>query len=309
MPIILHVEPQVPPMSWDDFCKNTPTYSIALDGYVNVGPRFEPNGPRANFNHHEEVDRLCTRATCGQILMAIRQGFFTCFRDKTGPRVHVYVNDCDEDVCTSWFLLKNEHLAKNHSYPALNRLVYMEDALDCTAGAYPFPVDLPVLEQLAWVFQPYRQFRLLGGLDKKDPNAYHGVITDVENRIMRHITGSGESICLDTRYDKIGGGKSWTLIREIGAQAKTGLFDDGYTAFVSVRNRSDGRWTYSIGRMSPFVPFDVPKIIEALNCEEKCTIDCWGGGNTIGGSPRVSGSSLTPEKVVEIVNSIVKSEE
>lgn len=57
--------------------KATEPFSIALDGYVNVGPRFDHEGPRVNFNHHEEVDRLATRATCGQVLMAIRQGLFT----------------------------------------------------------------------------------------------------------------------------------------------------------------------------------------------------------------------------------------
>ncbi len=306
--IILNVCPQISPLTWEEFCNNSPKYSIALDGYVYGAPRFDSFGPRCSFNHHEEVDRLATRATCGQVLMAIRQGLFTCFRDKAGPQANVFVNDCDEDVCTSWFLLKHEHLAKNHSYPSLNRLVYMEDALDSTAGAYPFPVDLPVLEQLAWVFQPYRNYRLMGGLERKDPDSFRGIITDVENRIMKHITGGGESISLDTRYARCGtGGKDWVMVKEVGAQARTGLFGDGHTAFVSVRERDDGKWTYSIGRMSPFVPFDIPKIFETLNQIEGCTgTESWGGGNTIGGSPRINGSSLSPEKVTEIILNISK---
>ena len=44
--------------------------------------------------------------------MAIRQGLFRCFRDGSGPTARVYANDCDEDVCTAWFLLNNAHLAE-----------------------------------------------------------------------------------------------------------------------------------------------------------------------------------------------------
>lgn len=305
--IKLFVEPHVPPMNRKEFCQTKPPYSIGLDGYVYGAPWFESNGPWCSFNHHEEVDRLATRATCGQVSMAIRQGLFSTFRDELGqPTVNAFVNDCDEDVCTSWFLLKNEHLVQNSSFPSLNRLVYMEDALDSTAGAYPFSSDLPILEQLAWVFQPYRQFRLMGGLSKRDPNAFLGIITDVENRIMRHIVGSGEKINLDMRYKKIGGGKSWIMIEEIGMHAKTGLFGDKNLAFVSVHKRDDNNWTYTIGKMSPFVDFDIPKIFEILNKEENCGSDCWGGGNTIGGSPRIKGSTLNPDKISEIITSIIE---
>ncbi len=99
MSVVLHVEPRTPPLSWEEFCQKTGPFSIALDGFVGTGPRFDENGPRANFNHHEEVSRLETRATCGQVLMAIRQGLFDCFRDEQGVQVSAYVNDCDEDVC------------------------------------------------------------------------------------------------------------------------------------------------------------------------------------------------------------------
>lgn len=302
--IKLHVEPTVVPVPWDTFLRSHSPYSIALDGYVSAGPRFsgDESGPHANFNHHEEVDRLATRATCGQVLMAIRQGLFACFRDADGPRVHAYVNDCDEDVCASWFLLKHHHMVRGHSNPRLNRLVYLEDALDCTAGAYPFPPDMPALEQLAWVFQPYRLARLSGALDSRNVDVFTGVIDAVCDRIMTHVAGDGgERMPLDTRYERIGGGRGWIMTREIGAQARTGMFADGHAAFVAARERGDGRWTYSVGRTSPFVPFDVPGILAALNAAEQCADDRWGGGNTIGGSPRVRGSGLSPTQVEQIV--------
>lgn len=306
MTIELIVDCTRPPLSWDTFVLN-PAFSIALDGYVYGGPRFarKEHGPVANFNHHEEVDRLATRATCAQVLMAIRQGLFSTFRNERGPKANVFVNDCDEDVCTSWFLLKHGHMVENTMNPLLNRLVDLEDKLDSTAGAYPFPQDLPVLQQLAWVFYPYRSFRLNGGLDRKSDQEYAEIIYDVERRIMAHVTGNGGSIALDTRYEALGGGPGWTMIREVGGHAKTAMFSEGIRAYVSVRERPNGRYTYTVGRMSPFVRFDVSKILEALSAEEVVrggsAEDRWGGGHTIGGSPRVGGSRLTPDEVAKIV--------
>lgn len=308
MSINLFVNPNAGSISWDTFCTSSPKFSIALDGYVNEGPRFDYNKVVMNSNHHEGCDRLATRATCAQILMAIRQGMFSLFRDHTGPQANVFVNDCDEDVCTSWFLLKNHHLVDGTMNPMINRLVAMEDALDSTAGAYPFPADLPALQELAWIFEPYRQFRLNGGLDKRDTNSFKSIITDVENRIMHHILGQGEKIPLDTRYNIIGGGNGWSMVEEIGAHARTGMFGDGIKAYVSVRkgqqlNKLDQRYIYTLGKLSPFIPFDLLKLTEAFNKEDVCVTenDKWGGGNNIMGSPRIAGSSLDPDQLFKLI--------
>jgi hypothetical protein len=191
----------------------------------------------------------------------------------------------------------------------------MEDCLDATAGAYPFPKDLPVLRELAWVFEPYRQFRLSGQLDKKDGPAYRSIIEDVVSRIGRHVTGHGEEIPLDTRYERIGGGAGWTMVKEIGAQARTGMFADGIQAYVAVRERGPERWAYTVGRMSGFIRFDCQRIFDACNVAEfdhsplkegllslgPATPDRWGGSEMVGGSPRVEGSRITPEDMAKIV--------
>ena len=64
MAVTLHMRPQDEPLTWEQFCATVGPYAVALDGYVAAGPRFDPAGPRVNFNHHEEVDRLATRSTC-----------------------------------------------------------------------------------------------------------------------------------------------------------------------------------------------------------------------------------------------------
>lgn len=308
MSIKLIVSPTEPGCKWEDFLFRSPQYSVALDGYVVDGPKFDYDKICVNYNHHDFVDRLATRATCAQVLMAIRQGMFSLFRDSEGPRANVYVNDCDEDVCTSWFLINHHHLVHGTMNPLINKLVSIEDCLDSTAGAYPFPSDLPFLQELAWIFEPYRQFRLNGGLEKRDSASFKSIILDVEHRIMAYVTGNGKKIILNTSYDVIGGSNGWTMVKEIGAHARTGMFSDGIKAYVSVRERQDGKFTYTLGKLSPFIPFNLLKLSEIFNKEDSSVTDFdkWGGGNNIMGSPRIAGSSLNPEQLSLIIKENLK---
>ncbi len=300
--ISLSMRPDVTPLGWEEFCATHGPYTIGLDGYVAAGSRFDPAGPRLNLDHHDEVDRLATRATCAQALLAIRQGLFECFRDGDAPRAEVCVNDCDEDVCTSWFLLTHADLAAPGKSSPLDQFVSLVDLLDTTAGAYSLPADLTALKELAWVFAPYHSFRRSGELYHRQPEGHRGVVTEVLSRIECHIGGRGSSFPLDGRYERRGGGPGWALIREIGAQARLAVTADGIRAYVAVRERPDGRWAYVVGRASPFVPFDVPALLHALNEAEGTTKDRWGGSNLVGGSPRVQGSRLSPSEVERVIN-------
>ncbi len=174
--ICLSMRPDVAPLGWEEFCATHGPYTIGLDGYVASWSRFDPAGPRLNLDHHAGVDRLATRAACAQTLLAIRQGLFECFRDGHGPRAEVCVNDCDEDVCTSWFLLSHADVAAGGRSPRLDRLVSLVDVLDTTAGAHPLPADLSALKELAWVFAPYHAFRHSGELDRRQPEGHGSVV-------------------------------------------------------------------------------------------------------------------------------------
>ena len=302
MQIKLKVRPKDPPISWQDFVQKYGKYSIALDGYVADSPKLDPLVPVANFNHHENVSRLETRATCAQVHMLIQLGLFKLFRDEDGPRADLYVNDCDEDVCLSVAQLRHPHLAESVINPGLNRLVELSDKLDTTAGLFPFSTDMPVLEELAWVYEPYRRFRLSGGLDSRDEGAFESIITDVENRIISFIVGKQKKVRLDIRYKVIKSGTGWAMIEEIGPYGRQGALSDGIRAFVAVRQRNDGKLACSVGRVSECIPFPIPQILKRLTLVENSpTNESWGGGSTIGGSPRVSGSRLSVDEIFSVV--------
>lgn len=301
--IRLHVEPKTEPVKWKTFLtKKYPVRSIALDGFVEGGPDRDLVKKKFNFNHHEKVDRIATRSTCGQLGIAIRLGLFQQLKNEKGELdFDIYVNDCDQDVCLSVYLLQNAFLTENPINPQLNRLITCEDALDTTSGAYPYPANLPFLEEIAWIFEPYTSARKNGLLGKRDESLFLAVIENVCLRIGQYVAGNGKSIPLDTAYEIIGGGKRWKMVHEIGDAARTGMFSDKIYSFVSVRQRDEETWDYVIGRQSPFVEFDVEKLFKMLNEIEGNEKDRWGGGDIIGGSPRVGGSKISPTELEKII--------
>ena len=302
--IRLHVEPRVS-KSWDEFVTDNPPFSIALDGYVNDAPRFTPEGPYANFDHHEGVDRLSTRSTCMQVFMALTLGFLDSFSQDGEPYAHLWVNDPDQDTCLAVWQLLNPELISNMSIRRpLGRLLITEDILDCTAGAYPASARSMEMRQQAWVFEPYFNARIDGSLATMSADEMESVILSVCLRISAHTAGEGKEVELDTRYDEVGGGPGWRMIVEHGMHARTELFSAGVRAFVSVRDNGNGTWTYSIGRMSPFVRFPIRELYAVLTEAEGLPEGAigWGGSNTIGGSPREGGSRIPPAEVERIIN-------
>lgn len=304
--IKLFIEPFTPPKTWRQFLKDAPVRSVALDGYVCDATKFDHKKIMQNFNHHEKVDRLSTRSTCAQVLTAIRLHLFDQFRNEAGEiEMNVFVNDCDEDVCLSVYLLQHGFMVEHVVNPNLNRLVSMEDSLDSTSGGYPFPKDMPMLQEMAWVFEPYRIARKHGLLHSNDPKIYRQVIEDVGHRIGQYIIGAGKKIPLDTKYEVVDTGKGWSMVNEVGDYARTGMYADGISAFVSVKERADGRYHYILGKHSPYVKFDIERMYKRLNEAEGLLDDKWGGSDIIGGSPRVAGSKLIPSQVKEIIQSVV----
>ncbi len=308
--IQLCMRPKDAPMSWTKFVQRTPGYSIAIDGYVGEAPnevQLFADGPRQNFNHHEGIERLAARATCEQVLLSIRLGFFQTFRDTDGRRVIIHAHDCDEDVDTTVFLFRNSHLVEGALNPALNRYVAVSGLMDATGGSYPFPPDLPFLEEHAWTVEPYLLFRASGGLRRRDADEFTAVVDDVGRRIMDHIMGRGKRITLKTDYDVIHRGTGWCLVHERGTRARLAMFNDGIRAFVSVKECPDGRHDVIVGRFSPYVPFPVLRILENFNLAEGLgpNDDRAGGSNLIGGTSRNNGTKHSVTELIRLTEETV----
>lgn len=300
----LHIDPATNEMSWDTFVAEKPCFSIALDGYVPEAPRLDPRGPHLNLNHHEGVDRLATRATCSQVKMAVEQGLFCLFTECGEPKAEIWVNDCDQDVCFSWIILHRPSVLRSARFL---RLLHIVDQRDTTGGFCSLPAESEDGEALAWIFDPYQQFRLSERSGRRDPVEFREIIDETERRILRHIDDEGDHLRVNLNYrvlseSSLGGGHDrWALIEEDCTDARMQMFEDGLRAFVAVRARPDGSWKYSIGRTSPYVPFPIPMILERLRQSEHDPKHTWGGSDVIAGCNRITGSSIAPECLMKII--------
>lgn len=311
MAILLHVRPDVSAWSREEFYSNAPPYSIALDGIVSGSTWRDHKRHYANFNHHEDCDRLATRATCEQIYFSILQGFFNAFKVGKEIQLNVWVNDCDEDVAMAVYCLRHRKMIGKEENGRLRRLVDTEGRMDCVGGCLHIRKDAPILEEMAWIFEPYRTARLKGRLKSRDPAMFRQVIEDVEERIHANIHGRGERNKLDLRYHKIHSGLGWDMIVEEGGQARLGFVGDGGTAFVSVHKRPNGEvFDYSLGRIGPDIPFDLFELFSLLNSTEglEGDSDRWGGSDLIGGSPRLRGSLIKPDELARLIDEFIKQQ-
>ena len=309
--IRVYLEPRVV-MTWQDFIGSKPRFSIALDGYVKGPPRFLIQGPYANFNHHEGVARIATRSTCAQVYYYIRLGLLDTFQKNGAPNARVYINDVDQDVCLSCWLLKNSEKLEGLRFDnVLVQLILFEDILDASAGAYPINPDNPQIHRQAWIYEPYTRARTDGSIYSMSKKEMKDILWSVCTRIDAAIDGRSGEIELDTRFEKIGGGPGWQLIEEIGPYARTKLFAEKIKAYVALVENKEDTYAYTIGKMSPFIMFPLEHIYGALNKAEGLSSpeNCWGGSAIIGGSPRKTGSRLSPEKVQKVINDCIKREQ
>ncbi|MBU1975824.1 MAG: hypothetical protein KKG59_05455 [Nanoarchaeota archaeon] len=309
MEINLIVEPRKT-YSWSVFKKRKPSYSIALDGIVLSPTRRAPKtpyakkGPFANYDHHSGVDRAATLSTSAQVHLEINMGLFNAFSEDGIPKANIYVNDCDEDTCLAYWLLKNHERVNNHAEPLINQLVYCEDKLDVTAGAYPFG-NIEMRRRMAWIFEPYNNARFNQTLHIMDAFGMKAIMEAVEKRIDEHVMGKGNELELKGQYEIIEKSDLVTFVIESGPASRMQMYNDGIDAFVAlVAQKPDNYNVYVMGRRSVWTPFDLMKFARRFNKLEKRIItknNQWGGSNTIIGSPRRTGSLISIPEMWELV--------
>jgi hypothetical protein len=314
-PVELNVEPRFKE-SWEDFLKHCGPNAIALDGRVIGATKRDFDLPAANLNHHEGVDRTSTAVTSEQVLTEIRLGLFETFKKDGQPYARLFVEDCDEDVSTSVTLFEmyceDPKLLDNWK---VNQLVEIENRLDMSAGMYPMKHDLDTFAQLRWVYEPYREARRQGKISTMDGNGMAKIIKDIGGRIRNFIEEKAEQIPLDGRYEVLGGGKSWSMVKEMGSDARVKMVADGIKAILSVaevpaKDGQEQQYKYTLARMSPWIKFPLPELYKFLNEQESIAAgspDSWGGSDLSGGSPKTAHSKISPKRMEQLLNEFLDS--
>lgn len=303
-PYVLHILPRES-MTWKEFLESTPPCSIALDGVVSGAPKFDPTTNHINYNHHDDVVREATMSTAMQVYFAIKGGLMGRLHF-TGLVIHIYINDTDQDSSLAvWLIINHNKFEGTQSVPHLGRLITLNDRWDITGGAFPMALDNEVIEQHNWVFRPYADLRKSGMLAIANEQVLSDNLSAIMGRLDSYFMGQSERIPLDTRHTILFDSTDYKIIDEIGgSEARSYLFSHGLDAFISkIATRPDGKFVYSIGKRSRYIDFPVEELYDDLNkLEELDRAHGWNGSDILGGSPRLSGSSLEWEDIKIVVN-------
>jgi hypothetical protein len=277
-----------------------PANSIALDGAVQ-GPRVEPATRRFSFDHHGGCLRLVTLATCQQVLTALKLGLVV------DAETTVFVNDLDADTVVSVWLLKNADV--DFDAARLFSMVRCIGETDAHGPIFP-PIALHKEITPPWGSKEPQNLALL--------DRYLSIVD-------RWIAGAMDA----EPYAPPRPARGWALGREGGwvqVDSRDGfadLYAAGFFAAALVSPAADGSSMWTIGKRSDLVPLALGPAdlsparsgdytdtilgqlakLEATEHGVASTAN-WGGGSSIGGSPRLPGgvgSRLVEAQVVEVL--------
>lgn len=285
-----------------------PRNSVALDGYVQ-GPFVDLPLNRYSFDHHGGCVRHATLSTCEMTLDALRVGF-------SAAGLSIYINDLDADTVLAVWLLQTPAAARVERVAVAVRAVGRIDALGPAAG------NTEREAALRWALAPLTQ---PDELRLQSEAEWRGVLDQCIER-LNHWLDAGAPLQAESMrvaeapeptFEVLYDGEVWQLLKsDGGVGAFAAAYRRGVFAAVVARPLADGSIEYTVGKASEFVRhFDVPTVLAALAAAELAShrdqrADCnWGGGSTIGGSPRNpdgSASRLIPAQVAAVVEEALR---
>jgi len=294
--------------SWDEFERNSPPYSIALEALDDLpGQR----GSRVSFDHHTGVLRQVTMSAAMQAYLAVRQSrLMERWLRKRRP-IDVYVWNADQDVCLASFVLEYHDLLECAlGAPLLRWIVQYNNKIDICGGLYPVRLEDLVANHFTWVFEPYRHQRLMGKV-VGDEAIVTQTIRLVCDRLLALLNGTAGTAPISVQPDILYiSNRDFVIADEKGdPAARLVLAAQGYTNLISlICRRPSGRYTYSVIRGALFdgeSAFDVPELIAAFQAaEDQPHTPIWGGSDTAAGSDSALGSSLEWQTLRDITESL-----
>jgi len=299
--------------------KYLPPKFIALDGAVR-GPVIGDHKDRWSFDHHTNCIRMTTISTCEQVFTAIGLGFIP----KDRP---ILINDVDADVLMSlWLIIQEGHYVTREEKEAVARLtraIGMIDSHGPAAKRIMTPGDAALATEffgrLKDVIPHNTQsvhdqwFNLiLTGLSIID-----GILMDIADGYTFE-TNIYPKPKIDVLYDGYAsntGDAPNTGFRAIIASSDLNGFDElynrGYQVVVLMEPAAKGTFKYTVGKISDIIRYQLGDertkgtLLHRLSGLE----NGWGGGTSIGGSPRLAdgvSSRMTPHEIWQAMNGWTK---
>lgn len=316
MPVTLDVRPEYTYGSIEEFVESSEGYSAALDGAViHDGLQVIRDGPYLIADHHGGPRRSLL-ATCQLVWEARRDGTLERNFYVDGEfRIDIKLNHLDEDGLTAYLILRNDEeiFSDVDKIRRTREFVSLEGTLDRHLAIYP--QERPVWPRMLYVFDPLYQERFNGGMHRLTPEDHVGIVEEVNSRFCEYIRGRGASQEPWGEYRVLDSGEGWRIVEETGPLARQRMFFDSKSQevggqavdlFIILKGvRPGGAYEYTF--LAPMsAESDLSDLKSRMNKEEGPDVvipgrNEWGGNPTCFGSPRMTGSFCSPEKVSGII--------
>jgi hypothetical protein len=291
--------------------RKAPPGTIYLDGAAEGGPFLDAEKTIFNLDHHEGCVRSFTLATCEQAMVLIRKGLDFQTKDWT-----IFANDPDLDTVLAIWLLLN-HMRLNDD-PEIRRKIMPLVRLQGTIDAHGLEMQElcgfpPEMKEL--LFADLEKLRRREVTLKKEKKWQEVDFLEYTADILRAIDAmiysshhfEGVLEVEELARAEVGENQLAIVCRsEMGIYEVEPHLRRLHGKRLGVIVLQTGHNSYTVRQVDAFLPGTLQSAYRRLNLidpavSNRHTGNRWGGSAEIGGSPRASGTSLTPQQIAAAV--------
>ena len=285
--------------------------SVFLDGAARGEPFLDPKREVYNLDHHEGCARSFLLATCEQAMVLIRKGLDLRKREWT-----VYANDADLDTVLAIWVLLN-HLRLNDRSPETRArvmpLVRLQGVIDAQGldmqdmSALPPELLAEIQACIDELREPELALKRRGRWGESDLLGYTADRLRAIDRLVYSPTHFDDV----TDVEQLARVEIATDSVAVVCRSKAGIYEverllrrlHGKRLGVIVLRT--GATTYTLRQVNPYLPTSLERVYTHLNLVDPAagghrSANRWGGSMEIGGSPRSTGTRLTPTQIAGV---------
>jgi len=287
-----------------------PSGTIYIDGAAQGGPFINNQKDILNLDHHEGCVRAFTLATCEQAMVVVRRGLDLQRRDWV-----IWANEPDLDTVLAIWILLN-HMRLNDADPeirtSLMPLVRLEGAIDAHGPemqelcGFPPEVQTSMFEKLERLRSREVELKKEGRWREIDFLEYTADILRAIDAMIYSSRHFEEVVDVEELARAEIGDNQLAIVCRSGM----GIYElephmrrlHGKRLGVIILQKDPH--TYTLRQVNPFLPAALDQAYERLNLIDpsagsRRSSNRWGGSGEIGGSPRTTGTALTPQQIAQ----------
>lgn len=297
--------------------RKSPSGTIFVDGVAQCEPFMDHERQVYNLDHHEGCVRSFTLAACEQALVLYMKGL-----DLQSREWNIFANEPDLDtVLAIWIILNHARIGRQDATQRrlLFALVRYEGIIDAMGLELKELCALPgeLMRKIQRVIDHLRNDEVAlkkeGRWEKADYLTYTAAILHKVDQIFYKPSDFADYFGVEelARIDLTDQRIAAVVEADMGIYEIEPHLNKLYGNRLGVVFLKKGLKNYTVRQMDMFMPITLEEIYERLNFVDKA-VKCrtltnkWGGAADIGGSPRDTGTRLTPPEIVQACRDAVR---